>query len=83
MRFLEQTGTPFERFSLITNQRVPELDQLIDSLCQKYQKAIHIYESEWFGAHINESSKTVDAYWLLTTQNKNSEMEELRSLDGA
>lgn len=52
----------FDRLTYVTNQDVKDKDLLIDSLSEKYNKQINIYDLSWFSKKVNHSDSTINLY---------------------
>ncbi len=52
----------FDRLTYVTNQDVKDKDLLIDSLSEKYNKQVNIYDLSWFSKKVNHSDATINLY---------------------
>ena len=62
LKTLSDNGLSCEVFTYVTNQRVRNLDVIIDEVYDLFNINIRIYDSEWFAVRVNESGATINAY---------------------
>ena len=59
---LAKEAIEFQSLTFVTNQFVPEKDQVTDRLFDKYQKTIRIFDLKWLSSNANHSESTIRAY---------------------
>ncbi|MDR4501176.1 MAG: hypothetical protein MRJ96_06970 [Nitrospirales bacterium] len=62
VKLLKDNNIKFDRFTYVTNQEIKDKDKLIDELADKHKKPMQVYDLLWFGANVNNSPATVNAY---------------------
>jgi len=53
----------FDSITYVTNRVVHDMDHLIDSLFEKFEKHIRIFDQNWLVSYANHSEATINAYY--------------------
>ncbi|MFC1994479.1 hypothetical protein ACFLVI_04355 [Chloroflexota bacterium] len=59
---LKKNKIKYDQLVYLTNQRIPKIDLLIDSLINKFKRNIRVFDLGWLVNHVNDSEATIRSF---------------------